>query len=93
VSNTINGNHRDMTAYGASATVTRHVDALGRVVLPAELRRAAGIRPGDAISFSLSQETIAIARMEPHCVLCEGEDKLLERHGKWICSACLSPDA
>jgi transcriptional pleiotropic regulator of transition state genes len=93
VSDAVIGNYRNISEYGPLTGLARHVDALGRVVLPAELRKAVGIRPGDAISFSLWQGTIAIAPMEPRCVLCEGEDELVKRHGKWICTMCLRCDA
>jgi transcriptional pleiotropic regulator of transition state genes len=69
--------------------IVRRIDSLGRIVVPAELRKLAGISPGDSIEFSYFRGTIGLTRVGPACVLCASSDELVERHGKCICRDCL----
>ena len=54
----------------------RRIDQLGRVVVPAELRRMLGIRQGDL-------------KLEPECAFCARVDNLIEMHEKHVCKDCV----
>jgi transcriptional pleiotropic regulator of transition state genes len=78
--------------------MARKVDDLGRIVLPAEMRRLLGIQAGDALSISVDDATIMLSKIEVRCVFCEmGPDEageLFEHWGKLVCRSCaaeLSP--
>lgn len=47
--------------------VARKVDELGRVVIPAELRRTLGIAEGTALDFHVDGENIVLRKHEKSC--------------------------
>ncbi len=69
---------------------TRRVDSLGRVVLPADLRHALGIREGDVLDVSVHDGNLVLSRHEPTCVFCGARDDLREHVGRSACPACVS---
>jgi AbrB family transcriptional regulator, transcriptional pleiotropic regulator of transition state genes len=69
--------------------VARKVDQLGRVVLPAEVRRHFGITPGDFIEIAVDSDAILLTKVEDRCVFCTGTANLREFSGKLVCSECL----
>jgi len=70
--------------------VARKVDQLGRVVLPAEVRRHFGISPGDLIEIAVDSDAILLTKVEDRCVFCGGTASLSEFSGKLVCSDCVS---
>ena len=69
---------------------TRRVDSLGRVVLPADLRHALGIREGDVLDVTVHDGNLVLTRHEPMCVFCGARDTLRERGGRHACATCVS---
>lgn len=69
---------------------TRRVDSLGRVVLPADLRRALGIREGDVLDISMEDGHLVLCRHEPMCVFCGARAELRERAGRYTCPECVN---
>ena len=70
--------------------VARKVDPLGRVVLPAEVRRHFGIRPGDLIEIAVDSDAILLTKVEDRCVFCSGTASLNEFSSKLVCGECVS---
>jgi AbrB family transcriptional regulator, transcriptional pleiotropic regulator of transition state genes len=70
--------------------VARKVDQLGRVVLPAEVRRHFGISPGDFIEIAVDSDAILLSKVEDRCVFCSGTADLSEFSGKLVCRVCLT---
>ncbi|HEV8206185.1 MAG TPA: AbrB/MazE/SpoVT family DNA-binding domain-containing protein [Acidimicrobiia bacterium] len=70
--------------------VARKVDQLGRVVLPAEVRRHFGISPGDLIEIGVDTDAILLTKVEDRCVFCGGTANLSEFSGKLVCGECVS---
>ncbi|MGH9027280.1 MAG: AbrB/MazE/SpoVT family DNA-binding domain-containing protein [Acidimicrobiia bacterium] len=68
--------------------VTRRVDRLGRVVLPADVRRSFGIGEGDLVDISVDGHVIVLAKVEPGCVFCSATTELLELADRHVCRAC-----
>jgi transcriptional pleiotropic regulator of transition state genes len=66
------------------------MDQLGRVVLPAEVRREFGIEPGDLVEIAVDGSVIVLSKVEDRCVFCASEDGLVEFAGKLVCGACVS---
>lgn len=59
--------------------LTATVSSKGQVVIPAELRRKLGLRPGDTVVFDAgADEHEAVIRRR------EGWDELSARFGSWI---------
>jgi transcriptional pleiotropic regulator of transition state genes len=74
---------------GEPIGTARRIDALGRVVVPAELRRLLGIKEGDLLDIHVEQGQLVLQRLEPACALCGGRDALRQVHGKHVCGSCV----
>jgi len=70
--------------------VARKVDQLGRVVLPAEVRRQFGISPGDMIEIAVNSDAILLTKVEDRCVFCGATTGLSEFSKKLVCGDCVS---
>jgi AbrB family transcriptional regulator, transcriptional pleiotropic regulator of transition state genes len=70
--------------------VARKVDQLGRVVLPAEVRRRFGIRPGDMVEIAVDSDAILLTKVEDRCVFCGAAVDLTGFSGKLVCGACVT---
>lgn len=70
--------------------IARKVDELGRIVLPVEMRRLFGIRPGDEMEISVDGGGIQLRKVEVRCVFCEGTDNLRSYRQKQVCVSCAS---
>jgi transcriptional pleiotropic regulator of transition state genes len=71
-----------------SAGIARKVDDLGRIVLPVEMRRLFGIRPGDEMEISVDGGGIQLRKVEVRCVFCEGTENLRPYREKLVCASC-----
>lgn len=74
----------------ASSGIRRKVDDLGRVVIPASLRRSLGMREGDTVEVTVEGERVVISRPQDACVFCgREEDDLQGFRGRLVCRDCL----
>jgi AbrB family transcriptional regulator, transcriptional pleiotropic regulator of transition state genes len=74
----------------ASSGIRRKVDDLGRVVIPASIRRSLGIREGDAVEVSVEGERVVLAKPRESCVFCGREEQALKSfRGRLLCRECL----
>ena len=71
-----------------STGMARKVDDLGRIVLPVEMRRQFGIRPGDEMEISVDGGAIQLRKIEARCVFCDGVDGLRTFRSKQVCEGC-----
>jgi transcriptional pleiotropic regulator of transition state genes len=69
--------------------MARKVDQLGRIVLPAELRRLFGIREGDLVEIFVEENHIVLSKVEEHCVFCGATSELREFNSKLVCASCV----
>jgi transcriptional pleiotropic regulator of transition state genes len=72
-----------------SIGMTRRIDALGRIVVPAELRRILEIRVGDLLDIRVEDGHVVLAKVEKVCVFCGGSDSLRPYHDKRVCNPCV----
>ncbi|MFA5889915.1 MAG: AbrB/MazE/SpoVT family DNA-binding domain-containing protein [Actinomycetota bacterium] len=76
---------------GPRATgVSRKVDDLGRIVLPAELRRSFDIREGDHIEIAVEDDHIILTKARTSCTFCGGNDGLRSFREHQVCSTCVT---
>jgi len=67
----------------------RRVDDLGRIVIPAEMRRILGIKAKDPLEISMQDGRIIINQYIGGCALCGATDKPTHTfRGKKICIDC-----
>lgn len=72
-----------------STGIVRRLDNLGRIVIPAELRRTLDIAEKDALEIYVDGEQIVLKKYERACIFC-GEAKDVKNYkGKSICKKCL----
>jgi transcriptional pleiotropic regulator of transition state genes len=66
----------------------RRIDQLGRVVVPAELRKLLGIRPGDLLDIRVEDGHLVLLKIDPDCAICGSEEGLRPVGEKHVCSGC-----
>lgn len=69
--------------------IFRRVDALGRFVLPKELRRRMDINENDYIQIFTKGDTIILRKGRLHCTFCGAGEQLEEFYDKKICTKCI----
>ncbi len=67
----------------------RKVDALGRIVIPSELRQAMELQQGDALELYLEEDRLVMKKFAPACIFCGGIARLVTYEGKNICGRCV----
>lgn len=73
-----------------STGIVRQVDALGRIVLPKELRKLLKIDTKDPIAIYVEEDTIILKKYEPACIFCGQARGISQFKGKNICSECIN---
>lgn len=68
--------------------MTRKVDDLGRIVLPAEIRRAFHIAEGDLLEISVLDDRIILAKVQQHCTFCGSDIDVITFMDKLVCQVC-----
>ena len=70
--------------------ITRKIDDLGRIVIPAETRRLFNISEGDHLVISVEGNNIILRKMTDTCTFCGSESSVSRFKDKGICSHCRS---
>ena len=73
-----------------STGIVRKVDELGRIVLPAELRRTLGIAERDPLEIFVDGGSVILQKFEERCVFCGDTEQVRAFKGKSICPQCLA---
>ena len=73
-----------------STGIVRHIDELGRVVVPKEIRKKLGIENTDPVEIYVDGDKIILTKYHPVCHFCGSIEELTEFKGKKVCSACVS---
>ena len=68
--------------------IIRNIDTLGRVVLPIELRKVFGLKPGSPMEIFVTDNGIFLQKYESACTFCGTCVDLIPHHNKWICKKC-----
>jgi AbrB family transcriptional regulator, transcriptional pleiotropic regulator of transition state genes len=75
----------------SASGIRRKVDDLGRVVIPAGVRRALNIREGDPVEVTVEGERVVLAKPRDACVFCGREDPELPTfRSRRVCRQCLA---
>ena len=72
-----------------STGIVRHVDELGRITLPIELRRSLEISDKDSLEIFVASNTIVLRKSEASCIFCGDARNITKYEEKNICYACL----
>jgi AbrB family transcriptional regulator, transcriptional pleiotropic regulator of transition state genes len=68
---------------------TRRIDHLGRIVVPAVLRRSLGIHEGDEFEITERDGEVTLRKMGEQCVVCLGTEDLVLLRNKYLCRDCV----
>ena len=69
--------------------IIRGLDSLGRIVLPAQIRKKLKINCGDLLEiYSTGDGRVILEPYEPSCIFCLGTEDLRPFRGKPVCCAC-----
>lgn len=66
----------------------RHIDDLGRVVIPMEMRRGFGIKDDDPLNIQAVPAGILLSPLNASCVICGSTEDLLQIEGIGVCRRC-----
>lgn len=70
--------------------ITRKIDDLGRIVIPAETRRMFNIREGDHLFISVEGGNIVLRKMTDTCTFCGSDSTVTQFKDKGVCASCRS---
>ena len=70
--------------------MVRHIDDLGRIVIPMELRRSLGIGVKDPIAISVEGDRIVLQKHRDACALCGSTDDTVKVRDRVLCASCVS---
>lgn len=66
----------------------RHIDELGRIVIPKEMRRKMDIQNNDPVEIFVEGDHILLSKYVPSCIFCAGTENIEVFKDKRICLAC-----
>lgn len=69
--------------------IIRKVDAVGRIALPAEMRRSLGLAGGDTVEIFSEGAALVLRKYQPTCFFCGGAGDIYIFYGKNICRRCM----
>jgi transcriptional pleiotropic regulator of transition state genes len=72
-----------------STGIVRHIDELGRIVVPKELRKRLGIAACDPVEISSEGDKIILTKYSPVCHFCGSTENISEFKEKNICAECI----
>jgi len=70
--------------------IVRRIDALGRIVIPVELRRTLGINVHDPLSMRLDGDSVVIERYAASCAICGAEGEMVTVKDRAVCADCVA---
>ena len=71
--------------------IVRTIDAVGRFVIPMELRKLLNIVDAqDKLEVFVDEDKIILKKFNPSCFLCNSSDDLVEYNEHKICKNCIT---
>ena len=72
-----------------SIGIVRKIDAVGRIVLPIELRKTMNITDDSSLEIFVDDDKIVLKKYQPACIFCNEDDNVVLYKGKNICTNCI----
>ncbi|MDR2457510.1 MAG: AbrB/MazE/SpoVT family DNA-binding domain-containing protein [Clostridiales Family XIII bacterium] len=70
--------------------IVRKVDLLGRVVIPAEIRRTLNVEVNDPMEIFMDNDKIVLRKYSPNCIFCGSDKDMSMISGRPVCKKCLN---
>ncbi len=71
-----------------STGIVRHIDNLGRITLPIELRKTLDMPCGDPLEIYTEGSSIVLRKHETACVFCGSTKRIISYKDKYVCESC-----
>lgn len=68
--------------------VVRQIDDLGRIVIPAEVRKTLNWEVRDPLEIYTSGDSVILKKYQPGCIFCGSLEELEDFRERKICKAC-----
>ncbi|MCL2014424.1 MAG: AbrB/MazE/SpoVT family DNA-binding domain-containing protein [Oscillospiraceae bacterium] len=68
--------------------IVRSIDALGRIVIPVELRKKLYISVNDPLEIFVDDDKIILKKYQPACFFCHSAKDTIEYKNARICKEC-----
>jgi transcriptional pleiotropic regulator of transition state genes len=68
--------------------IVRHIDDLGRIVIPIEIRKRFGIEKRDPLEIYVKGDRIVLGKLHEGCTFCGRSRDLVEHYGRLVCASC-----
>lgn len=69
--------------------IVRHVDDVGRIVIPKEICSKLGLEPKDSLEIFVEETRLVLSKYEPACIFCgEVQDTVMYKK-KLVCTKCI----
>jgi AbrB family transcriptional regulator, transcriptional pleiotropic regulator of transition state genes len=82
---------RTRSTKGATRTgIIRHIDDLGRIVIPIEIRKRFALGEKDPLEISVKDDVILLSKPHTVCVFCGRRSTLQEHRGRSVCRTCIA---
>ena len=72
--------------------IVRQVDPLGRIVIPAEIRKTHGIKPQDTLEIYVDEDLIILKKYITACLFCGSADNIVNYRGGAISQGVFGSD-
>ena len=69
--------------------IVRHVDEMGRLVVPKSIRTKLGLSSGSAVEFFVEGDQVILGKFSSVCIFCDSTEDLSEFSGRSLCKACI----
>lgn len=68
--------------------IVRKLDPLGRIVIPAEIRKVLGINDGDSLEIAKVDNEVVVRKYIKGCIFCGSDKDVVEFNGDVVCNGC-----
>ena len=72
-----------------SAGLERHIDDLGRIVIPKEMREKLNFEKNEKVSITLFEDRIEITKSKTRCLFCNTQEDLKSYNNYSLCQSCI----
>ncbi len=72
-----------------STGMVRPIDALGRIVLPMELRERFDLKTKDSLEIFVDGDKIVLRKYQPSCIFCGESEDVTYYRDKLVCKKCV----
>lgn len=74
----------------SDVSIVRHVDELGRIVIPKEICKVLSIEPKESLEIFIDEEKIVLGKYEPSCIFCKEAFDTIRYKNRIICRKCIA---